>query len=318
MAMKKCVMSMQSNREEKTIQEGFEEFIKNCTVRNLSSYTVKSYELHYKRFERFVEAEGVTLLIEIEKGFIDSYIIHLKGELDNAISINTYLRSLRAFLYFCMRLGYVKDFKIQLIKAEKKIKDTYSESELKLLLKKPNLKQCTFVEYRDWVIINFLIGTGVRLSSLINVKIGDIDCSSGFFITRHSKNKRQQRIPLPSSLISILTEYLSYRKGKDEDYLFCTVSADQLTKNAITNTIEKYNQSRGVEKKSIHLFRHTFAKLYILNGGDIFRLQKLLGHSSIEMVKEYVEMFSMDLKKDYDSYNPLEQFNSKGTYIKLR
>jgi integrase/recombinase XerD len=62
--------------------------------------------------------------------------------------------------------------------------------------------------------------------------------------------------------------------------------------------IGKYNQKRGVNKTSVHLFRHTFAKNWITNGGDIFRLQKILGHSSIEMVKEYVEMFSDDLKRD--------------------
>jgi len=54
------------------------------------------------------------------------------------------------------------------------------------------------------------------------------------------------------------------------------------------------------------LFRHTFAKKWILSGGDIFRLQKLLGHSSLEIVKEYVNIFGADLKAQYDAYNPLE------------
>ena len=247
---------------------------------------IQSLHMNFKRLEKFLEKNIIIMLDEITKDFLNNYIMHLKGELQNPISVNTYLRTARAFLYFCMKLGYLKDFKVELIKAEKKIKETYTECELKLLLKKPNLKRDSFAEYRDWVIVNFLIGTGVRLLTLINIKIKDIDCESGFFITRHSKNKRQQMIPLPTSLINILIEYLNYRKGKEEDYLFCTVSAEQLSRNTITNTIKWYNESRGINKTSIHLFRHTFAKLYILNGGDIFRLQKLLGHSSIEMVKE--------------------------------
>ena len=63
-------------------------------------------------------------------------------------------------------------------------------------------------------------------------------------------------------------------------------------------------------KTSIHLFRHTFAKNWILSGGDIFRLKSILGHSSLEIVKEYVNMFGGDLKKDFDKFNPLENMKS--------
>jgi integrase/recombinase XerD len=318
MVMKKKVISLPEDNERRTVEKGFMEFIQSCKIKNLSPYTITSYELHFKRFESFLVKNNIMILDKITKDYLNNYIIHLKGELQNPISVNTYLRSARAFLYFCMKLGYLKDFKVELIKAEKKIKETYTDSELKLLLKKPNLKKDSFVEYRDWVIVNFLIGTGVRLLTLINIKIKDIDCDSGFFITRHSKNKRQQMIPLPTSLINILLEYLNYRKGKDEDFLFCTVSAEQLSRNSITNTIRWYNENRGINKTSIHLFRHTFAKLYILNGGDIFRLQKLLGHSSIEMVREYVEMFSTDLQKDYDNYNPLEQLTKNKMFIRMQ
>ncbi|MCL2697847.1 MAG: tyrosine-type recombinase/integrase, partial [Oscillospiraceae bacterium] len=64
----------------------------------------------------------------------------------------------------------------------------------------------------------------------------------------------------------------------------------------MVSAIQTYNRNRGVEKTSIHLFRHIFAKNWIMNGGDIFRLQKILGHSSLEMVKEYVSMLGVDIK----------------------
>lgn len=166
--------------------------------------------------------------------------------------------------------------------------------------------------------VNFLLGTGVRLSTLMNIKINDIDCNNAYLIARHSKNKKQQLIPLPSTLINILVEYLGYRKGSEADYLFCTVDAQQLKKSSVVNTIKYYNRNRGVTKTSIHLFRHTFSKKWILAGGDIFRLQKLLGHSSIEMVREYVEMFNEDLQRDFDKFNPLEQLRESKDYIKMR
>jgi len=79
------------------------------------------------------------------------------------------------------------------------------------------------------------------------------------------------------------------------------------------------NNKRGINKTSMYLFRHTFAKMFILNGGDVFRLQKILGHRSIEIFKEYVNMFTNDLKKDFDNFNPLENINkSKGKPIRIK
>jgi integrase/recombinase XerD len=114
-----------------------------------------------------------------------------------------------------------------------------------------------------------------------------------------------------------LAEYIQYRKGELTDYLFCSIYGEKLTPNALGHSIRKYNIKRGVGKTSIHLFRHTFAKNWILAGGDIFRLQKLLGHSSMDIVREYVNMFSDDLQKDFDRFNPLEQIVYNGSYIKM-
>ena len=81
--------------------------------------------------------------------------------------------------------------------------------------------------------------------------------------------------------------------------------------------LASYNRSKGVEKTSAHLYRHTFAKKWILNGGDIFRLQKILGHSDLTVVKEYVQMFGQDLAIDFDKFNPLDRTVSAGGNKKL-
>jgi hypothetical protein len=80
------------------------------------------------------------------------------------------------------------------------------------------------------------------------------------------------------TMCEILKEYLTYRKGEIDDYLFINAYGKQLTKGAFTKTIERYNTDRNINITSIHTFRHSFAKLYIKNSGDVFRLQKLLGN----------------------------------------
>ena len=113
---------------------------------------------------------------------------------------------------------------------------------------------------------------------------------------------------MSKTIRSVLKEYLKYRKGEPDDYLFCSVNGVRLAENGVRIGIRLYNRKRGVNKTSVHLFRHTFAKKWILNGGDIFRLQKILGHSSLEMVRKYVNMFSDDLRRDFDSFNPLDSY----------
>lgn len=75
--------------------------------------------------------------------------------------------------------------------------------------------------------------------------------------------------------------------------------------------------SRNVNKTSCHLFRHTFAKNWILAGGDIFRLQKILGHYDLEMTKEYLAMFGQDLQMDFEKFNPLDRLKKNKSIIRM-
>lgn len=133
-----------------------------------------------------------------------------------------------------------------------------------------------------------------------------------------TKNRKQQIIPLSNTLSITLKEYLRYRGGTVEDYLFCSQVGNQMTRDSLVHSIHKYNKKRGVTKTSIHLFRHTFAKNWILNGGDIFRLQKILGHSTLDMVREYVNLYGNDLQHNFNEYNPLEKFSNHNKHISMR
>lgn len=307
-------LSLSSQAKTKTIHNAFDEFIRYCKIKNLSPHTISFYERHFNGFLEFYKGG----LQDIDKKTIEDYVLHLREkETLNDVSIATHIRAIRAILYYFMDLGYVKKFKIKLPKAEKKVKEAYTDEELALLLKKPDLRKCTFAEFRDWVLVNYLLATGNRISTVANIKIGDLDFDNDCIIIRHTKNKRQQIIPMSSTLKEVLLEYLKYRKGNPDDYLFCNQYGEQMQVESLKTAIKRYNQSRGVMKTSCHAFRHTFAKKYILAGGDIFRLQKLLGHSSLEMVKEYVNMFADDLKQNYDLLNPLEQIVQKKEVIRL-
>ncbi|WP_353892690.1 tyrosine-type recombinase/integrase [Proteinivorax hydrogeniformans] len=298
-----------------SLEEGYDKFRKHNKVKNLSQSTVSFYDICFRLFNRYYDND----IDKIDREVIDDYILHLRADDSvNDISIQSYIRGLRAFLYYMVDNGHIDRFTINIPKAEESIKDTYTDTELNILLKKPRLKDTTFAGYRNWVIINFLLATGCRASTLCNVKVRDLDFDGGFIKFTTTKNKQATVIPLSIELNKVLTEYLKFYKPETDDYLFPTVYGTKMSIYTLTSAVKKYNIKRGLSKTSIHAYRHTFAKTWVVNGGDIFRLQKILGHKSLEMVRRYVNLYGQDLKKDYDKYNPLAQFSkSRGKHLKL-
>ena len=181
------------------------------------------------------------------------------------------------------------------------------------------MKKCTFAEYRNWVIINLLLNNGCRAATIRNIQIKDVDIENKVIYLRHTKNKRAQVIPLCEALCGILREYMRVRGGDGDEYLFPNENGVQLTENGLRCTISKYNRRHGVEKTSIHLFRHTFAKKYLVDcGGNAFTLQRLLGHSTLDMTKHYCAIFDADITRDFDNYSPLAQIKgAESSKIKM-
>jgi integrase/recombinase XerD len=111
---------------------------------------------------------------------------------------------------------------------------------------------------------------------------------------------------------------MEIRAGGRNEYLFCDEFGGFLTENALRLAIRKYNTSRGVERTSIHAFRHSFARKYLVDcGGDAFTLQKLMGHSTLKMTRHYCNIFNSDLVENHELHSPLAQMSrSKQKAIK--
>ena len=298
-----------------TIEETFSDFIISRKTKGLAEKTLQSYQSQFQAVARHMDVKMVIAMLQ--KADLDAMIISMRDASLSPNSINSYTRTLKSFFSWCNEQGITR-LNIPLYKAEETVKETYSDAELAALLKKPDIRKATFAEYRDWVIINFLLNCGSRAATVRAIQIRDVDLDGGMVFYRHTKNRKAQVIPLCSAMVAILREYLRHRGGEAADYLFCTETGSQLTENGLRQSIARYNTRRGVQKTSIHLFRHTFARKYLIDcGGDAFTLQKLLGHSTLAMTKHYCAIFDSDLTKNYDNFSPLAQHKSNSTRIKM-
>lgn len=293
-----------------TLEEGCDLYLENCRQRNLRENTIRHYKDSYVQFKKYFSPD--MQLSELnEKKYYD-YVRYLKARLGSDESVRTYSRDLRTVLYFLMREGYVEPFKVKEMKVDRQAVETYTEEELAILLRKPNIKKCRFLEYQAWVMTNFLFSTGLRQRSLIHLQIKDLDLFNAVINVRVTKNRRPLIIPLNRAMLEILKEYLRYRQCDDaQAYLFCNAYGEQLCKSTHYAIMSAYNKARGVQKTGIHRYRHTFAKQWILNGGSVVSLSKILGHSNLSITQNYLNLLVTDLAKQVEEVNLLDRFAPK-------
>ena len=299
--MRKITLTNDFIRNRTSFENAKAAFIKFCKLKNLTERTIEFYEEDLMYLQNYVNAK---YLDEITQETLDDFILEELDKGRRTTTLNTRLRGLRVFFKFCAEREYMEELSIKLLKDDAELKEPYTDAELRKLLARP--KSNRWNEYRSWAMINYLVATGNRARTIVNIKISDVNFDENTIHLRAMKNRHQQIIPLSPALKEVLEEYLSAWKWSFDDYLFPSSSGGQLATTSFQQAIRKYNAERGVSKTSIHLFRHTFAKNFILAGGGLVQLQMLMGHSTLDMTRHYVNLYGADLSKDFERLNPLD------------
>lgn len=310
MSKKKQTVLRNFDYEEINAQDAFEEFIIEKEAINLTKKTIDGYKWAWGAFKKDFDINEYFLIEDIDIQIVYKWIALLKQRV-KTVSVNSYITYLRSFLYWCMedeRRYIKKPYKIHLLKKQEIAPKHYTEEEVAALLVKPKINSC-FGDWRSWAIISFILGTGARASTISNMTIGNIDFTNKEINLGHTKNKRALIIPLSPTLEVTLKDYIRLWRNKAtaEDLLFPNVSNEILPPVEIWRSVGRFLKKRGVEKTSIHGLRHTFAIGWVRNNGNMFALQKILGHSSLEMTRRYVRLFAEDIKVDFELYNPLDR-----------
>ncbi|HON56935.1 MAG TPA: tyrosine-type recombinase/integrase, partial [bacterium] len=193
-------------------------------------------------------------------------------------------------------------------KKEKYIPEFLFEQELENFLKLPNCSK--FDGLRDYVILEFLYSTGVRVSELVGIKVSDVQNADVLKV--FGKGKKERIIPIGSELKCAIADYLPRRElflnrknKKENQYLFVNLMGDRLTDRGVRLIVEKYLLKSALLKNvSPHTFRHTFATHLLNCGADIRAVQELLGHSSLSTTQIYTHLTTERIKNVYNACHP--------------
>jgi integrase/recombinase XerD len=301
-------------KEQLTLKDMFERFMLHKETEGLTRTTIRDYYIHFRYFLEYLEVDDVPnedITLDLFRGYI-GFMLHEKGV--SPVSINVRIRTLRAFL----RHWYLEEWidvpiheRFKPIKPQEDTLASFTHEEVRALIN--SIDTSTFKGFRDLVIIYVLLDTMVRCSELIKIQRENVDLKAGFIqLEPHEKKTKRARIvPLSTKTIKLLKDNMDTTATFESDVLFVTYEGDPIADNTIRKNLKEWGIAASIRNKRVspHTFRHTGALFYIMNGGDPFSLQKILGHTDMSMVRKYIQMTDTDVKRQHNKYIPLNYLN---------
>ena len=172
----------------------------------------------------------------------------------------------------------------------------------------------TFLGSRNTALISLMLDTGLRLSEVADLKEPDIHVE-GQYVKVMGKGSKERLVSFGKSCQRALLDYLHHFRvaPADEgvDSFFVTIDGYSMTPTAIQSLMKRLARSSGLARLYPHLLRHTYATMFLLNGGDIFLLKQNLGHSTLSMVEQYLHVASSVAAVRSQGFSPLDRLDVK-------
>ena len=277
----------------------------------VTATTFRLYNDQLRRFLSFAMDRDIFDTDALTKELIEAYLIDFKSSGVRNITVHRDFRIIRTFSRFLYQNDFTNSNPIEGVTPpikEKKVMRTFTAQEIKKMCN--SFDKSDYYGYRNYAITATFFSTGIRKTELSNIKMTDINFT-GEFIRIFGKGQKERLVPIGRTLERIIKHYLELR---DEhltqpcNYLFISKKGGQLTSIGLQRLFQHIKKELQIpgERVSCHTWRHTFAKNYLLNGEDIFSLQKIMGHADIATTKQYLNLNENEVKAQHAKFNPLD------------
>ena len=307
-----------------------EGFRLSCHTEGKSAKTTEWYTCFLTKFRQFLQLSKMPTNSGLpDKNHIRAFIRYLQTEAriprtDRSLSpatVQGYVRTLKSFFSWLEREGYVTANPmtgIPIPKAPTKVINTFTTEQITRLTEVCHASNGS--GYRNLSILLLMLDSGIRVSELVNIDLGDVDLAAGHIRITGAKGGTERIVPIGSLVQKSLWKYMNCFRPRPLTQavtkLFLSDKGLPLTRNGIQQMLTRYGRRAGLTgvRCSPHTFRHSFAKNYLLNGGDIFSLQKILGHSSLASVRMYLNLFATDIKKQHQRFSPVDNLAANSNF----
>ncbi len=263
-----------------------------------SSKTIIWYGEMLHDYIRYLEkADSITILASLNMESVREYIVHEQGRGLSPYSVQGKVRALKAFSSWLFNEGYTGENILQTLKVPKapiNLIEPLTDKEIERLIGYQN--PLTAIGSRNIAILVLLLDSGLRISELCGLKYEDAHIEEGY-LKVFGKGAKERIVPIGALSQKMLWRYVFHFRPEpvtpNDDYFFLTLDGKPLVVNAVKLLLNRWGKNAGVSRLHAHLCRHTYATNFLChNCGDIFRLQQILGHTTLEMVRKYVHYAS--------------------------
>lgn len=266
-------------------------------IKDLTLQDLQAYQMDLMNREKYTEHP----IIKQQPGSI------------SRITVQSYIRQLRIFINYLYKEGFIeKDLcqKFRVPKATKKVINILSDDEKQQILNSYSEK--TELQLRNKCIVALMMDSGLRRNEVIHLQYDDVQIPYNY-IRIYGKGQKERIVPIGQTTKKLLIKYINKRSTPDIDTrrLFIDKDKKPITENAIKMIFQRLKKKTGIERLHPHMLRHTFATDYLINGGDLFSLQQILGHTSLEMVKKYSHLASSYIISNHKKLSPLDEMQKK-------
>ena len=303
--------------------------ISNCAECK-SPKTVAWYSDMLRSFSTYMKAKQHSYhLSAFTIDTVRNYILYLRNkpkyqghpytpEQDKLLSPKTvqcHIRALKAFASWLYAEGHTTENRLKnlrLPKAPTKMIEPLTPEEINKATNSINKNSPTGV--RNHAILVTLLDSGLRASEVATVTLSNLNLKDGY-VKVMGKGAKERVVPIGKYVQMTLWSYIDKARPKptspDCNNLFLTCRGRPMTVNTVKLVFSRLAKSSDVERLHAHLCRHTFALNYLLNGGDIFSLREILGHTSLEMVNHYLHFTSSQITDRHHKYSPMDKLRSE-------
>lgn len=260
---------------------------------------------------------------------VRSYIIYLRNKpkfqghpytpqqnkLLSPRTVQCHVRALKAFASWLYAEDYTTTNRLQnlkLPKAPSKIIEPLTPQEIKKVVSSINRK--SYSGERNHAVLVTLLDSGLRASEAAGITLDNLNLKDGY-IKVIGKGDKERIVPIGKFVQMELLHYIEKVRPQpyysDCDKLFLSRGGKPITVNTVKLVFSRLARSSGVNRLHAHLCRHTFAINYLLNGGDIFSLREILGHTTLEMVNHYLHFTSSQITAQHHKYSPMDRMQEK-------
>lgn len=293
------------------MHEQIEDYLHYLQVeRGLSANTIQSYRQDLQEADAFFKTQTKSIA-EIDQFVILNFLEQLQQQRKARNTVIRVVSTLRRFFQYLVQFGVIKDDPMLEVDSPKKaqtLPDVLTVAQVNQLLSMPNTNQKLGI--RDRAILETLYATGLRVSELVNLKLGDLHLPMNLLQTI-GKGDKERIIPISDVAVDWLNRYLTTTRvalldGKpNTEFVFLNAHGRQLTRQAIWLMIKKYVNQAGIKRHvTPHTLRHSFATHLLENGADLRIVQELLGHSDISTTQIYTHVSHQHLTEVYNKYHP--------------